>query len=88
MITLTNEFTTVIVEKVQTGNGERLRIRSPRLGYSIDLDPIELEALTWQTVETFSQLLTTPFGPDDGEVEVRPLSDLLIFANGCEYGNE
>ncbi|WP_038072338.1 hypothetical protein [Thermus scotoductus] len=79
MLTLTNEFTTVIVEKVQTRNGERLRISSPRLGYSIDLDPLELEALTWQTVETFSQLLRTPYGPDEDEAEMRPLSDLILF---------
>lgn len=79
MITLNNEFTIVTIEKVQTGNGERLRISSPRLGYSIDLDPLELEALTWQTVETFSFLLHTPYGPEEEGVEVRPLSDLVLF---------
>lgn len=79
MLTLTNEFTTVIIEKVYTRNGERLRISSPRLGCSIDLDPLELEALTWQTVETFSQLLRTPYGPDEDGAEMRPLSDLILF---------
>ncbi|ADW21766.1 MULTISPECIES: hypothetical protein [Thermus] len=81
-MTLSNEFTTVIVEKIQTRNGERLRITSPRLGYSIDLDPLELEALTWQTVETFSRLLHTPYGPEEEGVEVRPLSDLVLFGGG------
>lgn len=62
-LTLSNEFTTVVVEKVTTGNGERLRISAPRLGYRIDLDPMQLESLTWQTPETFSRFLETPFGP-------------------------
>ncbi|MCS7057985.1 MAG: dihydrodiol dehydrogenase [Meiothermus sp.] len=84
MFTLTNEFTTVTIEKVQTRNGERLRISAPRLGYSVELDPLELEALTWQPVETFSRLLSTPFGPDEEGVEARPLSDLILF--GGEHG--
>lgn len=84
MITLANEFTTVTVEKVLTRNGERLRISSPRLGYSIDLDPLELEALTWQTVETFSRLLSTPYGPGEDGVEMRPLSDLILFGEEHE----
>ncbi|TBH16545.1 dihydrodiol dehydrogenase [Thermus thermamylovorans] len=79
MITLSNEFTTVTIEKIRTGNGERLRISSSRLGYSIDLDPLELEALTWQRVETFSRLLHTPYGPEEEGVEVRPFSDLVLF---------
>jgi hypothetical protein len=79
LLTPTNEFTTTIIEKVHTHNGERLRISSPRLGYSIDLDPLELEALTWQTVETFSHLLRTPYGPDEDSAEMRPLSDLILF---------
>ncbi|RIH82464.1 hypothetical protein Mlute_02485 [Meiothermus luteus] len=84
MFTLTNEFTTVTIEKVQTRNGERLRISAPRMGYSVELDPLELEALTWQPVETFSRLLSTPFGPDEDGVEARPLSDLILF--GGEHG--
>ncbi|GIW23998.1 MULTISPECIES: hypothetical protein [Thermaceae] len=84
MFTLTNEFTTVTIEKVQTRNGERLRISAPRMGYSVELDPLELEALTWQPVETFSRLLSTPFGPDEEGVEARPLSDLILF--GGEHG--
>ncbi|WP_114314080.1 dihydrodiol dehydrogenase [Thermus caldifontis] len=81
-MTLSNEFTTVIVEKIRTRNGERLRITSPRLGYSIDLDPLELEALTWQTVDTFSRLLHTPYGPEEEGVDVHPLSDLVLFGGG------
>jgi hypothetical protein len=77
-IVLANEFTEVWVQKVRTRNGERLRIFSPRLGFQIDLDPLELESLTWQGPETFSRFLETPFGPG-AEMRARPLSDLLLL---------
>ena len=60
-----NEFATIRVQKVRTRNGERLEIHSQRLGYSIRLDPLELESLTWQTSEMFSKLLETPYGPEE-----------------------
>lgn len=60
---IANEFTTVTVEKVHTRNGERLEIVSPRLGYRIQLDPMELESLSWQPKDTFSQFLHRPYGP-------------------------
>ena len=61
---LANEYATVQVRRVQTRNGVRLEIVSPTLGRSIRLCPLELEALTWQTHETFSEFLRTPFGPE------------------------
>jgi hypothetical protein len=61
---LANEFATVEVRKVLTPNGERLEIRSPRLGHMIRLDPLELESLSWQTHESLSRLLAEPYGPD------------------------
>lgn len=61
--TIANEFATVTVSKVYTRNGERLEIASPRLGYRIQLDPMELESLSWQPKETFSRLLYHPYGP-------------------------
>ena len=61
---LANEFAAVTVSVVETGNGVRLRIESSRLGRSIDLDPLELEALTWQTHDLFTRLLAEPYGPD------------------------
>lgn len=61
---LANEFAAVRVRMVQTRNGERLEIVAPQLGRGIRLCPLELEALTWQTHETFSELLRTPFGPE------------------------
>jgi len=59
-----NEFAFVKLRKVHTRNGERLEIESPRAGHTIRLDAMELESLTWQTPETFSAFLETPFGPD------------------------
>jgi hypothetical protein len=61
--TIANEFAVVTVDKVYTRNGERLEIASPRLGFRIQLDPLELESLSWQTKESFSRLLQDPFGP-------------------------
>ena len=61
---LANEFAEVSVRRVRTRNGVRLEISAPKLGRCIRLCPLELEALTWQTSETFSRLLATPFGPE------------------------
>ena len=62
-IEIGNEFAFVRVCKVWTRNGERLEITAPKLGYQIRLDALELESITWQTKETFSKFLETPFGP-------------------------
>jgi hypothetical protein len=64
-IRLANEFGEVVVERVQTRNGARLRIWVPASGRSILLCPLELEALTWQDHDMFSQLLSRP--PEDGD---------------------
>ncbi len=66
VIGLANEFTEVVVERVRTRNGARLRISVPSSGRQILLCPLELEALTWQDHELFSRLLETPHGPEDG----------------------
>jgi hypothetical protein len=63
-IELANEFARVTVRVVDTGNGVRLRIESGRLGRSIELDPLELEALTGQSHDLFTRLLAEPFGPE------------------------
>jgi hypothetical protein len=68
---LANEFAEVFVRKVHTRNGVRLEITAPKLERQVLLDPVELESLTWQTHETFSQFLKTPFGPEP-EVEEQP----------------
>jgi hypothetical protein len=64
VIKLGNEFTEVVLERVRTGNGARLRIRVPSSGAEILLCPLELEALAWQDHELFSRLLATPNGPE------------------------
>jgi hypothetical protein len=66
VIKLGNEFTEVVVDRVRTGNGARLRIRVPSSGEEILLCPLELEALAWQDHELFSRLLATPNGPEAG----------------------
>ncbi len=62
-IEITNEFASVVVQRIPTRNGARLEIFSPRLGQKIQLDAVALESLTWQPIETFSKFLATPFGP-------------------------
>ncbi len=63
-IELGNEFSQVVIERVRTRNGARLRISVPASGREILLCPLELEALTWAGPEMFSRLLATPHGPE------------------------
>ena len=65
-IEIANEFASVVVRQVQTRNGTRLEIASPRLGFAIQMDAVALESLTWQTMDTFTRFLSTPFGPAEG----------------------
>jgi hypothetical protein len=81
-LTIANEFTTIRVRKVRTRNGERLEIRSPKLGFVTYLDPLELECLTWQPPETFSELLESPYGPEEDVEDIRPLSELMVLEAG------
>ena len=69
VIRLGNEFTEVLVERVQTRNGARLRISVPSSGHQILLCPLELEALTWRDHDLFSRLLQTPNGPEARSAE-------------------
>ncbi|HEY7277340.1 MAG TPA: hypothetical protein VH594_15320 [Trebonia sp.] len=62
-IELGNEFAQVRVCRVETRNGSRLLIESPKSGQWIALCPLELEALTWQGPQTFSAMIGHPFGP-------------------------
>ncbi|MCH6160863.1 hypothetical protein [Streptomyces marispadix] len=77
-ILLGNEFAEIRVCRVETRNGSRLLVESPKSGRWITLCPLEVEALTWQNTETFSRMLGNPFGPlfpdedeggDEGEDE-------------------
>ena len=81
VIELGNEFAQVRISRVDTRNGSRLLIESPKSGHRVALCPLELEALTWQGPETFSAMIARPFaslvepgepgpgepGPEDGE---------------------
>jgi hypothetical protein len=62
-ITIANEFAEVRVVRVDTRNGSRLLIESPKSGQWVALDPLELESLTWQNTATFSAMIGNPFGP-------------------------
>lgn len=64
-----NEFAEVLVQRVLTHNGVRLEVSSPRLHRSVRLDPLQLEALTWQEAAAFSGMLAEPFGPSGEEDE-------------------
>jgi hypothetical protein len=66
-IRLGNEFAEVVVERVVTRNGARLRIFVPSSGSEILLCPLELEALTWQDHDLFTRLLGTPNEPAPNE---------------------
>ncbi len=76
VIRIANEFTTVHVSRSRTGNGERLLIASPGLGHSVHLDPLQLECLTWQSPEMYSDFLFVPHGPN-ASLKSRPLSELI-----------
>lgn len=60
---LSNEFATVYIRRVDSF----LEISSPRAQYGVRLDPVALESLVWQTPETLSVLMETPFGPEGHE---------------------
>lgn len=64
-IQIANEFAFVLVRKVHTTEGERVEVEAPRIGRKILLDPSELETISWQDTETFSEFLADPFGPID-----------------------
>lgn len=56
-IVVANEFADVVVSRVRTRNGVRLDIWSPRRGSRVQLDAVELDCLSYQPKETFSELL-------------------------------
>ncbi|MFC6719775.1 hypothetical protein ACFQHN_19675 [Natrialbaceae archaeon GCM10025896] len=62
---ISNEYTVVKLQKVETTAGPRLSITSPKLEYTCRLSPAELDALTHKRIDFFSDLLKTPFGPEE-----------------------
>lgn len=62
-LTLGNEFSEIKVSKVLTRNGARLLVEATKSGQWVTLDPLELEALTWQNAATLSAMVGKPFAP-------------------------
>lgn len=56
-IVISNEFADVVVTQVRTRNGVRLDIWSPRRGSRIQLDAVELDCISYQPKETFTEML-------------------------------
>lgn len=67
---IANEFAEVVVRRVETRNGARILIQSPKSGQWISLDPLEIEALTWQNTATFAAMvgnMNAPLIAEDGD---------------------
>jgi hypothetical protein len=67
-LTVANEFTEVVVRRVDTRNGSRLLICAPKSGRWISLDALEVEALTRQNARTLAAMVgnvSAPLLPDD-----------------------
>lgn len=62
-IVLGNEFAEIRVCRIETRNGSRLLIESPKSGQWVTLCPFEVEALTWQNPDTFSAMIGKPYAP-------------------------
>jgi hypothetical protein len=62
-LTIANEFTEVTVARVDTRNGSRLLITSPKSGQWITLDALEVEALTWQNTRTLESMVGNMYAP-------------------------
>ena len=62
-ISIANEFTEVLIARVDTRNGSRLLISAPKTGRSISLDALEIEALTRQNTRTLAAMVGNPDGP-------------------------
>ncbi len=62
-LSIANEFTEVVVRRVDTRNGSRLLISAPRSGQWITLDALEVEALTWQNPRTLAAMVGNSFAP-------------------------
>ena len=51
------------MRRVDTRNGSRLLITSPKSGQWITLDSLEVEALTWQNASTLAAMVGNMFAP-------------------------
>ena len=62
-IVIANEFSATEIYRIETRNGTRLLITSPRTGRWITLDALEVEALTWQNTATLEAMISKPNAP-------------------------
>ena len=62
-IIVANEFADVVVRKVETRNGMRLEIWSPRRNTCVRFDAVALECLSYQEPEFITSLLSRSPGP-------------------------
>ena len=56
-IIIANEFADVVIRKVETRNGMRLAIWSPRRGSRVLLDAVALDCLSYQEPELITEML-------------------------------
>lgn len=56
-IVIANEFADVVVRKVETRNGMRLDIWSPRRGTRVLLDAVALDCLSFQDPDFITEML-------------------------------
>lgn len=66
-ITVSNEYAMATLEKETGEDGDYLAAAAPKLGYDARLSVRELEWVTTQNHETFSEFLERPFGPEAEE---------------------
>ncbi len=85
-IVVANEFAEVRVRLVETRNGARLLVESPKSGQWVALCPLEAEALTWQSTATFSAMIGNPYSSlvSENEDEAGPGGELEAPATGGE----
>lgn len=57
-IVIANEFADVVIRKIQTRNGMRLEIWSPRRGTCVRFDAVALDVLSYQEPEFITDLLS------------------------------
>lgn len=68
-LTVANEFTEVVVHRVDTRNGSRLLVCAPKSGRWVSLDALEVEALTRQNARTLAAMVgnANPLLPDPSD---------------------
>lgn len=69
-LSISNEYSHVVVSKVRTRDRDGLHIEAPARGTSIDLGPDSLRQIARiEDTFVFSTWFETPFGPEDTPVE-------------------